>query len=155
MLHSGLALWVIGGVRSIGLIIRKAWERKQSHSNVIRSFVRQKIAMVLPAEFFYERNPQLSVVLELLNFQRIHYVTKLASDHFSSSHELWFSFCLQVRFSWGHTLPRLLVGSPLFAATNTRALGLRTATSSRFDSTSISTTSATPIPLMHRESRLS
>jgi hypothetical protein len=50
----------------------------------VRAFRWQEVAMVLPSKPFDEKHPDLSVVLELLELERIDDIAQLAGNHGSS-----------------------------------------------------------------------
>lgn len=79
--HGRLAVRISGRFRAIGLIRRKRGKRKQRDSDSVGAFVRQKVTVMRAAEPFDQRNPHLSVDLELVEFARIDDITKIASNH--------------------------------------------------------------------------
>lgn len=78
--HSGLAFWIIGRFSTICFIGRKRRKRKQGKSDIISTFVRHEVAVMLATEFLNQWYPHLSVSLKLLALERIDHIAKIASN---------------------------------------------------------------------------
>src|SRR3989344_5637547 len=79
--EGGNALWVAHRLLAVTFVGRQAWKGEHRHGDVVGAFGWQEIAVMLATEFFYQGDPQFSVMLDGLELVGVDNVFQVAGDH--------------------------------------------------------------------------
>lgn len=81
VLEGGLALRILERPDAVLLVEGHAGKREHRQSDIVCALGWQEVSVMPAAEFFDERNPDLPVMLEFLELERVDDVSQIAGNH--------------------------------------------------------------------------